>query len=439
MDIQRTIFAQNREAEQRHRSNPSRPYVTLIYFGQLSGLETFTAQNQQLEGMALRQRQTLDAPQAAEPLLRIIVANAGKRMQLADRTVAMLRPLILSDPTIVGVVGLDQTYRSTVDAMEALTSLGLPMVTPTLAADGLDRVSPLYFQINAPTVRQAEIVTAYAVHEGFRTARIIHAETTDDLFVAALRSAVDSTLTKAGLTVEPAIDWKSSPRAIADICEYPGMLFYAGRHDDFVEFLGQFDKECQNRRPAHPIVASSVSRLIEDHILRQSTGSTLPLVYVSAAHLVTCDRDPDPNYPTWRAFLDRARKAPWHACTPDSPGWLSERMQLAYDATHAFLLAVRSLTPTDDRADQTDPMSGTTAVPLTPGAVWHNLANLHYIDGVTGFIDFGTGRVPTKKWTALLKVNEIKDTGTAPVMVYHCGLAGKDDKASTDGCSPGSK
>ncbi len=91
MDIQRTIFAQNREADQHHRSYPHRPYVTVIYFGQLSGLRTFTPQNQQLAGIALRQRHALDALHPAEPLLRIIVANAGARMQLADQTVAISR------------------------------------------------------------------------------------------------------------------------------------------------------------------------------------------------------------------------------------------------------------------------------------------------------------------------------------------------------------
>ncbi len=222
VETERRIFRQNREAEDRHRGQPGRPYVTLIYFGQLSGRDTFVAQAQQLEGMAYRQRHALDARQPAEPLLRIILANAGGWMAFAGRTVDLLRPLIRDDRTIVGVLGLDQSYRPAVQAIQPLTGLGLPIISPTLSADGLDDASPLYFQVNEPNVRETEIVASYARYKGFQTARILYYEVDGDLYVQTLREATRTALTTPALPWNRTSTGPGSPRRSPRSASTPG-------------------------------------------------------------------------------------------------------------------------------------------------------------------------------------------------------------------------
>src|SRR5205814_7528762 len=152
---------------------------------------------------------------------------------------------------------------------------------------------------------------------GVQTARILYYEADGDLYVRTLRKATRDALTHAGVIVEPDFDWTQQSAPFRAICRYPGMLLYAGRGDDFEKFLGEFAKQCPNMRPQHPIVAGdAVSRLIEDPARRQDTHSTLPLVYVSDAHLVTCEQQP--AYDTWRAFRDRILADPFHVCAPDS-------------------------------------------------------------------------------------------------------------------------
>ena len=350
--------------------------------------------------------------QQTEPILRIIVANAGRRMGFAAHTVEMLRPLVRGDASIAGVVGLDQTYVSTVAAIQVLTGLGLPMISPTLSADRLDETSPLYYQITQPNAREADIFARYAKQSGFRTARILYPRSEgDDLYVESLRTAVRNALTNTNVSMDDDLDWSNSASPLGPVCEYTGMLFYAGRDTDFESFLHEFDNQCQNQKPKYPIVAGdSVSRLIEDPERRAATESKRPLMYVSDAHLVDCQSSV-PRYDTWKRFLDETKKEPWRACAKDSRHPLSERMELAYDATYAFLLAVSSLTPLSSQPDQKNPMLWRTGIPLSPDAVWQRLGTVHF-DGVTGYLNFTN---------------------------YYCGGVVEQDPGPPDDCTPGTR
>jgi ABC-type branched-subunit amino acid transport system substrate-binding protein len=430
--LQTKIFELNQEAERLHAApeNAGLPLITLIYLAQLTIPVVNTAiaadEREELEGIAIRQNRLLNQqrPQRA-PLLKVVLANAGSNMHYAPQVVDMLRPLVASDPSIVGVLGFDESRDETVQAIVRLNELGLPMIAPTLSADGLDKNSQLYFQLGAPNKQEAEMMAQYVASEGLRQARVFYTESPGDLYTRTLRQDLvgsDGALSEHGIATEPAVDWKANnDSAVGLVCGYPGAIFYAGRAEDFDQFLQQMKSTCGDAQPVHPIVADdSVSRFMASRQERQASGAAYPLVYASKAGITSCTLTlPVATAPTWNGFITQVAAAPWYACdqggTSDrSLGPMGERVALAYDATDAYLRAVQTL--------------GT--IPISRGAIWQGLSALPPFDGISGRVDFSS-RVQNSHWMALMAVNQVNDVPNDPKdparVVFHCGWASGRD------------
>jgi hypothetical protein len=169
-DVQDRIFAQNRQAsDDWRRSGRRRPYVTLVYFGTLTGRpvrpneEAYAAEREELEGLAVAQYDGLQEPGSAyaKPLLRVVIANGGYQMGEAGPATAMVAALARRDPTVVGVIGLVESRTDTAKALTVLNRAGLLALAPTLSADGLYQNSRLYLQA-PPNRDQARMVADYA-------------------------------------------------------------------------------------------------------------------------------------------------------------------------------------------------------------------------------------------------------------------------------------
>jgi hypothetical protein len=450
--LEAQIFEQNRVAEARHAdpANADRPYVTLVYLAQLGVPETNPAilagQREELEGMAIRQYQLLQPSEFGDsttPLLRIILANGGNKMQHAPDTVSMMRRLIASDPSIVGVVGLDESRDKTSEAMGELNVLGIPMIAPTLSGDRIGESVPMYFQL-VPSNRQiAELMAQYAASEGLHDALIFFREDPGDLYTSTLRSDLadpqTGVLREQGmrLTANP-VDW-TEEQIKQQLCltgAYTGAVFYTGRAQDFSEFLKGVKDECGNSPPTHPIIADdSVNRYMASAMQRQDSGIAYPLLYVSKSALTTCS--PPAKRDVWRGFIDQVSAGPWHACDAQSPGLgpMGERVGLAYDATDAYVRAVKGLEG-DTHHSKT---------PLTPGTVWQRLSTLPPFDGVSGLIDFKTGlqgdpptTVQGNHWLALMYADEVDMPSHQPTIVFHCGFVdGAAQQRASGACSSG--
>src|SRR5690606_24042839 len=150
-------------------------------------------------GLVLRQRGANAQSSEAEPLLRIVIANGGSGMRQASWVVDnLLSDLIREDSDVLGVIGLDRSNAETRRAIARLGDLGLPTFGTTLSADGLDAVSPTYFQA-APSNRvQARLVAGYVAGarypEGtpragqprYDKVTVFHPDNPDDIYVHTL-------------------------------------------------------------------------------------------------------------------------------------------------------------------------------------------------------------------------------------------------------------
>lgn len=454
------VFAQNRKVEDLHKQQPDRPYLTLIYLGQMTSIPSFTAESEDLEGIAAEQRELINANyDSRTPLLRFIVANVGPQVRYGVATLKMLKPILDADPSIIGMIGLDESHTNTVQVIENLNTLGLPVIATSLSADGLYLASPLYFQIAPPNHEQADLIaTAVAQPEVLlnaptvapivRNSRayIYYQPNKDDLYTSSLASDLKLSLTNRHIAVPYSGDWSD----VSQLCQEqprPTAIF-AGRSIEFDSFINTIVNKCGNNQPA--IVADdSVNRFMASDDLRNHPNFNRPLIYVAKSALFSC-ANKGIGHPHLNGFYnlitkDKDKDDVWHPCDRPTVHPLGERTALTYDAVTAYLNAVDTLLP-NPQPDDTKPIKWQQKLPITATTVWARLRELAPFNGVTGVIDFTsntnltTGYEPKNKRQALMGVDEISDLANPTRVLFACGVAATgppiEQDAESAGCPP---
>lgn len=448
---QKAIFEQNRLAERLHEEDATRPYIGIVYFVGLThrgaAPDTDDASAEELEGLYLRQSQQ-NVESKSEPLLRVIVANGGSGMKKAPQVVReMLRPLFAADPTVLGVLGLDRTVAETEEAITQLGLAGIPAVGTTLTGTGLADRSPLYFQLVPGNPRQAELLTRYAQHVQAKKVTIYHPELNPrDNYVKTLVEAVREKLTKAKLSFGEK-SWKYSPRDLDSLCSGTGnrsneIIYYAGREDDFGDFLTGVTR-CYNREHLPRIIADdSVSRFIAQEKNRKHAKlAGLSVSYVGMGSLVTLagpsclDGKPAPlvgGGTPLNAFCagysDLHKELAEKLDEDEAPAllWPAELSGLAYDGAGLFVEAM------DQMRRRLDLPPG--SVRPARGAVAQQLREMTF-RGATGAITFANSRIGDNRNLAILEIDDVYDLSAVPQCVYLIGnLFEKDQPRSANGC-----
>jgi hypothetical protein len=458
LDIQNTIFLQNEKARNLWKDGKRmRPYVTLVYLGMFTGRQTnpieeaYSGEREELEGLALAQKDSIDRPATDKfPLLNIVIANGGGGMKFAAEAADMIGSLAADDPTVVAVIGFDQSRDTTAKALRKLSMIGLPAIATTLSADQMDRNSQLYLQISAPNKDQAQMIGMYSKN----VLQVNHARiywTTgggtsidQDLYVNTLVHDLNATLTHSGITVDnhdinnpDIMDEKfNSAQFPGDTCKYQGVVIFAGRWDDFQAFLGAFN--CSDNQPLKIIANDSVSRYVENPTLRATASNSrsgkLPVAYASRTMSITCDyprRGRDSSVLKFVQLIkstngpDNLQGQLDSRYCKNGDGVIGERISAAYDAAELTLDAVQNLNEDsflrDGSQQEWNPRS------IVPANMYLKiLQKIHRtpFDGVTGTINFqdvgDDPGEPVRKRISLLKVDDVSDINVAPKEVFHC-------------------
>jgi hypothetical protein len=179
--VQREIFRQNALTLDEHEDS-GRPLISVVYFAALSSVEEDPTKEaslaEELKGLLLQQLQLNGTK--GDPLLRVVIANAGDSMAGAA-TVAkdMLLPLF-EDESTLGVIGMNRTNEQTRKAIRLLGDKGIPVLATTLTDATLVEHSPLYFQLVPGHEKQADLVWQYAKAQGAPTLVIYEQKGADD-------------------------------------------------------------------------------------------------------------------------------------------------------------------------------------------------------------------------------------------------------------------
>lgn len=419
--VEAVVAEQNRRAEELHQQHPERPYITLVDLEALTSsngtAEGLTAERESLEGFAVAQSRQLDATAAAEPIVRMLIANGGKGMLQGAQVARTLLEMAKQDPSIVGVVGLDMSSEPTATTIRALGDAGIPVVAATLTADQLADQNPIYFQVAPQNRREAAVAAAFAAQRpGPRSLRIYYSDDDTDFYSPNLRDNLLKEFKDKGFAVEArafvpdegqktrSAHLRYGDRLVGnagaagrDSCSYNGYAFFAGRGvPDFGAFLAG---AAQCGSTATIIGDDDVARFVADSVAREDHRA-LPYYYFALANAPATPakglaRD---FYSTLNAkfsfeHTEKGRSFDGHAA-------------LSYDAALVMITATAYLRETSSK------------IPVTPGAVWREIAAIHtsrpdanqinkYIEGVSGTIDYGgdIGRhVPQDKPLAVLQV-----------------------------------
>jgi hypothetical protein len=427
---QRAVFAQNAVAERLHRQVPERPYVSLIYFAGLTSNESVPATEhsvaEELEGVLIRQREQNTEESRVEPLLRVVVANGGTGMRAADMVARdMLVPLVESDPSILGVVGFDRSVAETEEAIAEFGRHGIPVLGTTLTSVGLGDLSPLYFQLVPDNVKQAELLSRYAREADATRVTVYHPPVNGpNTYVNTLVEVMRAQLTGDGVAVDD-VAWRHSANELTPLCDggtdrRDEIAYYAGREEDFGDFLRTVRRNCARPEMLPRIVADdAVSRFVAHAPGRRPNEfNGVTISYVGMGGLVVlAGRDcvsGKPGLlrgggPALDAFCAGYRdlRAELDRLPPDErpiASWPGERVGGLYDAAGMFIDAVRRTgSPTPHRA----------AVALT----FREMT----FQGATGEISFRESRVGNDRNLTILTIANLHDV-EGPDGVPVCAL-----------------
>lgn len=449
--VNQVILHQNDQARHLHQQYPQRPYISLAEVEAFSAPSSSTtaanglsAERESLEGAAVAQWRQLNNTGNSDPIVRVLIVNAGNAMGQGTTVAKQLGHLAVRDPSLVGVVGLDQSRQPTVDTITALSNAGLPIVASTLSADSLADNHPMYFQVSPNNYREAAVAAAFAkqqmvINPGLAASvRVYYSDDATDIYSANLRDDMLATFAAKGFHAEAKAYLPSGtvitqfahvPRgdqlignadvAGRDTCSYHGFVYFAGRGvPDFGDFL---NGAAQCGSQAIFIGDDDVARYVADAAAREQ-NLAFPFFFESFAleptsSLRGVEKDFYHDLRTLFSFENQAT--------------LSHDAALSYDAALTFITAVEYLRERDEH------------LPVTPGTVWREITAIHNsppgsqvnnaIAGVSGQIDFGGDidrHVPLDKPVAVLQVTN-GEVNSRPI-----GFCGQDiDYPSSPWCS----
>ncbi len=424
--VQKRIYQLNHSAQILHAQYPQRPYVTVVYLEVMTSstptAPDLTSELQQLEGVAAAQNLQLQKPDNAEPIIRVVIANAGDNMGAASTVAQLVARRRPGAAPVVGVLGLDETTQSTLDAIHTLTLAGIPTVGATLSADVLASTSPMYFQVSPPNSREASVAAAFAkavllAHGGVAPqVRILYSADSHDIYSQDLAqdAMTDFQAKNVGFkaTLQPFRPGRdtsnvsdSVPTAYAvgrqDVCRYPGIIFFAGRQQDFAQVLLGASSDCASSPDI--IGDDDVARYAATVAVNRSTFPPIAFYSLSFTNPERCNN-------TSLLYRQMAQLFPRN-CQDGIYASLEGSSAVAYDTVQVVTEAVRKL--------------GGQNIPIGPEAVWGELNQGDFItNGESGSINFGdkppNNRIPVGKFVAILRTS----TSGQPSLQYSCAQKG---------------
>jgi hypothetical protein len=413
---ERQIFAQNKNAD--HLSElTGRTEVGLVYFAGLTedAAEDFdSGQAEELEGL-LAAQSLANVPGGTAPLLKIVVANGGSKMQQASYVAHLLVPLFAENSDMLGVVGLDRSTGDVLNAIDQFVRHKIPVLATTLSADNFANIGEYYFSLSPTNSDEAKLIMNYIAHTVTRyfaqpassyysAGQVIPTRVT--VYEPPDTNAADSTdpdyylnsLVSDLTSIAPKILSAKTTFQVTDshlqsaLCGAATVDIYAGRHDrpanakpgdldDFGNFMKAVDG-CAKK----PFVIGDdgVTRFVTDPAARdEGLGGDWPISYVTKGVAVLATRADclragtvDEVQPGLRVFCGayaaiaaELRENVAHVQLP----WTGERVGIAYDAAELFLEA-----------------ENTAGHALTRTAIPGELVKISY-SGVTGTVSFSPG------------------------------------------------
>jgi hypothetical protein len=436
-----------------HAQGGDRPVVELAYFAGLTeGVDEDydSGEAEELEGLAAAQMVALPG---SGPLLKIVVADGGSKMQDAVQVAGKLISLAREDHRLLGIVGMDRSVSQVKAAIQLFATNHVPVVATTLSADGIGQgSSPYYYQLTPSNSSEAALIRQYiqqVVHAYFEqvaakypsggspvATKIVIEEPNQsphDLYIHTLVRDLTTEKWRAFGLPQPQLIYTPGPA----LCGDSVVDIYAGRHDkpvtgvpydnDFSGFLSYIAESCKGPQP-FIIADDGVTRFVADPAARvNSTSYDLTISYVTKGIAIlrsgtACLHEQTAkNYSGGRfGVLCRTYASIVATLRADVKGlnflWTGERVGLAYDAANLFLTAVGR------------------GGPLTRAQIPRQFRLDGEVQGVTGSEDFAVSDIGDDSGMPMAIVRlDLGTTAATPA----CAFPGQDGYVYGPGPGPG--
>ncbi|WNV86402.1 hypothetical protein [Umezawaea sp. Da 62-37] len=427
-NAQNKIAEQNKAVVKAHDEHSERPYATVVYVSALSGQsDDLTTNTARLMGVAAKQAQLLERTGKSDPLVRVLLGNAGRKMQHGGELVDTLRTLVEQDKSIVGVLGMAQSRKPTLDTIAKLGDIGLPVVAATLSVDSIPLNSALYFQVSPNNDREAQVAASYArvTHPGKTGAVIVHSDSDDealrDTYSVNLGADFDARFRKAGFEVAQAVyntesgvgkvDVREIGQGLCGSSHQDEVVVFAGRPDEFRGLLDGIASACKDDAPVL-LAGDDVMRYVADGQLRDQHPEIAYDVLSFAVGTTACERS-TAMYKTMARIFDTV-------CEDLVDSSLGGQSELAFDTLEVYSHAMLQLK----------------TATFTSGHVWKAISDIGRLrvegadpgfaplSGESGEIAFLGGQVPHEKRISVIHVDKYQ----APVLVVTCEPDSADDR-----------
>ena len=450
--LQSKIFEENGVAHDHWADRRNRPIITLVYLtsftrpdGDRPDQETFIAEREGLKGMLYaQQRANLEADSSpTSPYVQVLVANAGDEAAYADEVVTMIIERAKSDKQIVAIVAAVDSRTKPVAALHRLGDAGLPVITPTMSADGIDAGASLFLQVAAPVTVEATLVHHY-VTRILKLGNLInyythgkHEQRSDksDLYVESLRTALAHSF---GEKHYRDYFW-SSGSSLSSACRKDAVIFFGGRYSQLADFIGRIHKDCSGKMPA-VVADGSAARYMANLRERATAPQNMALAFISSGYLGTCAVIRESALPAVKRHSERQNYLQdiGSECGNEFAGQAAGWSALTYDSTRMIIRAMQDNAQLFTAGGTKGEWQPGTVQPQTLYAQMRRWTVRHPYEGVTGPISFDDehGGVAANRYLAILCATSVqrayRGKGDLPKLVDAVGSA-----YTTDSTAPG--
>lgn len=271
------------EANELAVKNPR--HLTVVYLSQLTSLDIadYRSELGQLRGITVAQKESM-----ADRPVRVLLANGGYLMDKAATAAEAIATEASKDDTLVAVIGLSISREGTRDAMIRLArpDTHIPMIGTVISATDLAaKTTPYYHQVGSTNQQQANVAAFYvATRLGARNATIYYRGNKHEIYSQDLRVQSRRAFEALGITVDEQA-YRLDPdddggdidligRGACDVSPQ-GVVFYAGRTEQFPRFLRGMQTACEGH---YPRVLGAVTRSVLDGRLDEFPGLTVDYV-----------------------------------------------------------------------------------------------------------------------------------------------------------------
>lgn len=380
------------------------PYVSVAYFTSFTTTseDSNSAEGvrHELQGAYLAQYRHNQGDLAANPKIRLLIANPGSKSAQWKHTVDQLIALKDSPDRLVAVAGLGPSTNENLSAIKRFSEHGIAMVGATMTASDIKDING-FVRIAPTNEDQAYAGAGYLKRRGVTTGVVIQDVARGDLYSSTLGSAFtkafqDGThkLVAESMTYDSSVSsaWQNELHYMpGQLCQQrPQLVYFAGRGLHLTRFLDALANRSCTEQQFTVFTGDDTTNLSPEQLARAAeTG--IEVLYTGLAHPDMNREAPQTvSAPSAKNFQPGGLMEQWFPHDPRGDGGALMGHDAVLTAAHGIQMAAHW---------QGEVVGDAVA------RMFHQMDGAQQVAGASGFISFQNNGDPRNKAVPILRLN----------------------------------